>query len=103
PSLGQRTESVAGRSLAMHPHRYQPTSRATCRYRCEGAAELFPRPSAPLEPVTQDHFDDQAVRAGCETETHTEVELPLGPQVEVDHREELMLLVVRPVEVSDRP
>src|SRR6266403_2138981 len=67
-----------------------------------GRAWLLPRTPSPIEPVTQDHLDDQAVRTGREAETDAEVELPLGAQGEVDHGEELVLLVVRPVEVSHR-
>jgi hypothetical protein len=63
---------------------------------------LLPRAPTPLEPITQDHLDDQAIRTRCQAEADSEVELPLGPEVEVDHGEELVLLIVRSVEVGHR-
>src|SRR5881296_2811733 len=58
--------------------------------------------AGPVESVAEDHLDDQAVGGGREPDPHTGIELPLGPEVQVDHGEDLVLLLPEPVESGDR-
>src|SRR6266540_1420078 len=57
--------------------------------------------AAPVESVADDHLDDQAVGGGCEPDSHAGIELPLGPEVQVDDGEDLVLLLPESVESAD--
>ena len=57
--------------------------------------------TAPIEAITENHLDDQPISAARQTKPDPGVELPLGAKVEVDHREELVLLLMCPIKVRD--
>src|SRR5271167_635434 len=57
----------------------------------------------PGEAPPEDAFDDQVIGGrGC-ADADSEVELPLRPQIEVNGRNELLLLIVEWTEIRDRP
>src|SRR5579863_3134150 len=56
----------------------------------------------PRETPAHDAFDDQVIGgSGC-ADADSKVELPLWPQIEIDGRNELLLLIVKRTESRDR-
>src|SRR5262245_27298005 len=55
------------------------------------------------EPVTQDRLDDQPVSAGREPYSDPEVEFPARSEIDVEHREDQVLLLPGRIDVRDLP
>ena len=56
---------------------------------------------SPIEAATDDTFYDPVIGGGGRANAHAEVDLPVGADVEVDGREELLLLIVKAGNVGD--
>src|SRR5947207_5281589 len=56
----------------------------------------------PVKPPSDDALHDQVVGRASHTDTHAEVEFPLRPEVHVNGREELLLLLAQTVEPGQR-
>ena len=52
--------------------------------------------------ITQDHLHQEMIRSCRDTDAHSEVEFPSGAQVQVDGREDLLLLFAQGIEAGDR-
>src|SRR5437868_12000094 len=56
----------------------------------------------PGEAAADNSFDDEMVGGARGSHAHTEVKLPFGREVEVNGREELLLLVAQWIEAGER-
>ena len=56
----------------------------------------------PREAAADDALDDQMVGGASCADAHAEIELPLRGQIEVDAREELLLLIAQRIESGER-
>src|SRR5437016_4783619 len=58
---------------------------------------------AKREAATNNHFQDQVIRAACHPDAYPKVELPLRRDIEIDGRKDLMLLFALRIKTAQRP
>src|SRR5262249_43705107 len=66
-------------------------------------ADLVRGGLTPAKAPSNDAFDNQVIGGPRESPADAEVQFPLGRDVQVDRREDLLLLVGNWIEISDRP
>ncbi len=54
-----------------------------------------------VETAAEDHFDEQVVGAMRSADAYAEIELPIGVEIEIDARDELLLLLTDGIEACD--
>ena len=47
-----------------------------------------------VKPVAENHLGKQMIRRACHTNPHAEINFPFGREVQVDHRKNLLLLLI---------
>src|SRR5262245_7350342 len=64
------------------------------------ASSSLPRKRA--ESIAENHLDDQSVGAGCQSRPDAKVEFPARAEIDVDYRNDQVLLLAGRIDVGDR-
>ncbi len=65
------------------------------------AAETQPQTGhSKVKAITQDHLDNQMISAPGHPDSNAEIKLPMVPEIQINRREELLLLISEGVKAS---
>ena len=69
----------------------------------ESSLPLIGKDGSEVEAVAENHFSNEMVRGPGDTHAHTEIDFPLGREIEVDGGKELVLLEGDRIKVGGGP